>query len=505
MSFLSIDVGSSRCKAGVFSSSGEMLALRSASWTPQYPQPGRAELDPEVFFEVVTALVREIAAIDLRDPIEAICFSSHGETLIPVGGDGRNLCPAILNTDVRATFEARWCEQQMGRQQLFSITGHTSHPMYPVPKMVWLRKNEPDIFRNTAKFLGVTDFLLLRLGLPPLLDFSHAARFMALDVRTQVWSQEVLEMAQVSPDSLAIPVPTGTIAGKLGHVAAASLGIREGTPVVVGGHDQVIGALGLGVIGAGRAAGSLGTYECILVVSDQPQLNRAALDHGLNSYPHAVPGKYATIAYFPSGIMLQWLSNLLRGTHNGQDAESLWKQLELEAPNNPTGLLVTPHLIGTCNPEFDSLATGAIRGLTLSSTRSHLYKGVLEGIASELTLIIECLENAGSIFGHINVSGGGVRSAMGMRLRSAFTGKHLHVMSGKESVCLGGAMLASVALHVHANLDAAAKAMLREEKCIDPDLDLARQYKAQLTGYRRFRSFMVQSHLNIDSQEGEQS
>ena len=258
MSFLSIDVGSSRCKAGVFSASGEMLALRSASWTAQHPQPGRAELDPEVFLQVATALVREIAAIPLKDSIEAICFSSHGETLIPVGADGRALCPAILNTDCRAAYEAGWCEQQMARQRLFSITGHASHPMYPVPKLVWLRKNAPEIFATARWFLGVTDYLLLRLGLQPLVDYSHAARFMALEVRALAWSREVLEMAQVSPDALAIPVQAGTIAGRLSATVAASLGVPEGTPVVVGGHDQVIGALGLGVIAAGRAAGSLG-------------------------------------------------------------------------------------------------------------------------------------------------------------------------------------------------------------------------------------------------------
>jgi xylulokinase len=377
--------------------------------------------------------------------------------------------------------------------------------MYPVPKLVWLRKNAPEIFKAARWFLGVTDYLLLRLGLQPLIDYSHAARFMALDVRALTWSREVLEMAQVSQNALATPVQAGTIAGRLGAAAAASLGIPEGTPVVVGGHDQVIGAVGLGVVGAGRAAGSLGTYECILVVSDQPQLNRAALDRGLNSYPHAVPGKFVTIAYFPSGIMLQWLSGLLRGAHDAEDSESLWKLLESEAPDGPTGLLVTPHLIGTCNPEFDSRATAAIHGLTPSSTRAHLYKGVLEGIASELTLIVECLESAGSAFSHINVSGGGVHSAMGMRLRAAFTGKHLHIMSGQESVCLGGAMLASVALGAHADVEAAAKAMVREETRIDPDSDLARQYGARQAGYRRFRSLLVQSNANSFSQQGEQS
>lgn len=500
MSFLSIDVGSSRGKAGIFSATGEMLALRSTSWTPQHPEAGRAEMDAERLLQGVAALVRETAQLPLKDPVQAVCFSSHGETLIPADADGRALCPAILNTDVRAAQEAAWCEQQMPRKRLFSITGHTSHAMYPVPKLVWLRHHAAEIFGRARWFLGVTDYLLLRLGLPPLIDYSHAARFMALDVHALAWSREVLEMAGLSPDSLATPVPAGTIAGRLGASAASRLGLAEGTPVVVGGHDQVIGAVGLGVIGAGRAAGSLGTYECLLVVSDQPQLNEAALEHGLNSYPHAVPGKFVTIAYFPSGIMLEWLGNLL---YVGSDPEASWKLLESEAPPGPSGLLVTPHLIGTCNPEFDSGATAAIRGLKLSSTRAHLYKGVLEGIAAELALIAECLESSGARFGHIHVSGGGTRSATGMQLRAASTRKRLHVARGQESVCLGGALLASVALGVHPSVEAAVGAMVHEERCIHPDAELTRTYRAQFSRYRQFRSLLMQSREDTSFPEGE--
>jgi xylulokinase len=406
-----------------------------------------------------------------------------------------------MNTDSRAIHEAAWCEQQIGRKQIFSITGHTSHAMYPVPKLLWLRKNAPEVFAAARHFLGVTDYLLFRLGLSPLVDYSHASRFMAFDVHALGWSQDMLSIAGVSPSTLATPVPTGTIAGKLGSVAASMLGIPEGTPVVVGGHDQVIGALGMGVVNGGRAAGSLGTYECVLVVSDLLQLNQAALDSSLNAFPHAVPGKFVTIAYFPSGIMLQWLHSILFESQSAEDYGTYWKMLESEAPEGPTGLLVTPHLIGSCNPEFDSHAKAVIYGLTLGSTRSHLYKGIIEGIASELTLISRHLESAGSTFHHINVSGGGVRSSLGLRLRAAFTGKQLHIMSCQESACLGGAILASVAMGVYPDLESAARAMVHEQESILVDPLLAQQYSAQLASYLEFRSMLVHPSPNTLLQE----
>ena len=490
MSFLSIDVGSSRCKAGLFSSAGEILAMRSAAYAPLSRRTGFAELDAETFLHVVLKVARELASLPQTETAQAVCFSSHGETVIPVSAAGQALGPAILNTDMRAIGEASWIEEQMGRRQLFLLTGHTSHAMYSLPKMLWLRGHDAETFNAAAGFLNVTSFLLLRLGLPPLIDYSHASRFMAFDVNRRVWSKELLELAQLAPEQLPVPVQAGTVAGNLNSAAANLLGVAPGTPVVVGGHDQVIGAVGLGAIEGGGAAGSLGTYECITVASDQLLLNDAALNANLNSYPSAVPGQFVAIAYFPGGMMMQWLRNLLDGAVKSEE-EYHFEDLELAAPAGPTGLLITPHLIGSCNPEFDAQARSSISGLTLESTRAHLYKGILEGIAAELAIVTECLENAGSAFRDLHVFGGGVRSALGLRLRAAFTHKQLHTMSCQESVCLGGAMLASVAVGVHSDLKSAARAMVHEQECIVPDPLLAEQYAAQIKRYRHFRSTQV--------------
>jgi len=504
MSVLSIDVGSSRCKAAIFSSSGEMLGMRSAIYVPQYPQPGFAELPANTFLDVVTTLARELATIPVSEAVEAVCFSSHGETLIPVSATGEALGPAILNIDVRATTEAAWTEEQIGRRKLFMLTGHTSHAMYPIPKLLWLRSHAPDIFHAASSFQSVTSYLLLQLGLPALVDYSHASRFMALDVSSRTWSRELLDLAGLSPKGLPLPVQAGTVAGRLNSTAAAMLGVAAGTPVVVGGHDQVIGAIGVGVIDAGRAAGSLGTYECITVVSDRLLLNNAALQANLNSYPHAVPGQFVTIGYFPAGIMMQWLGNLIYGQGKSEE-DYHFGELELTAHAGPTGLLITPHLIGSCNPEFDAQARGAISGLTFDCTRSHLYKGILEGIASELGMITECLEHAGATFSDINVFGGGIRSSLGLRLRAAVTQKRLHIMHCQESVCLGGAVLASVAVGIHSDLQSAATIMVREQQCVAGDPLLAEQYQPQIEKYRQLRSMLVHRHKRESPYTGEQS
>ncbi|MFZ0272020.1 MAG: FGGY-family carbohydrate kinase [Acidobacteriaceae bacterium] len=490
MSFLSIDVGSSQSRAAVVSSDGKILALHAAAYAPAVGRAGFAEIEAETLLRMTLGAAREAIGSLADAGIEAVCISSHGETVIPVSAEGEALGPAILNIDGRAADEAAWLEKEFGARNLFALTGHTSHAMYPLAKLLWLRRHQPTLFAAAARFHGVTDFLLMRLGLPTYVDYSHASRFMAFDVWRRVWAADLLELANIPICALPIPVQAGTIAGYLDRAAALELGVPTGTPVVVGGHDQVVGAVGMGVLRAGRAAGSLGTYECILVASDQPQLDDAAFQAQLNSYPHAVPDQYVTIGYFPGGIMVRWLTRLLGGAGAGQEGQHL-RELEWNGPEGPTGLIVLPHLIGSCNPEFDADAHGVIAGLSIESTVAHLFRGILEGIAAELALITETLERAGCTFSDINVSGGGAGSPLGLRLRAAFTEKYLHKMSCQESVCLGGAVLASVAIGRHPNLDVAVRTMTREQEVVAPDPGLAGEYKVQIDRYRQLRGMLV--------------
>ena len=499
MSLLAIDIGSSSCKAVVFSAGGEILSQHSVGYSPQFPQPSFAEMRPEKFWDAICTCCREVSKT-LADPVRALALSSHGETFVAVDSSGRPVAPAILNQDARATREATWCEEVIGRQRLFQITGLTAHPMYPVPKIVWLRKHEPQVFASTKCFLTLIGYLLVRMDLPPYVDYSLASRFLAFDVRQQSWSEEILSAAEVGKDRLPIPVPAGTVVGKLTSEIAGQLGVRAGTPVVLGGHDQPCGALGVGVVGAGRVSDSMGTYECLLAASDAPTLNEDALAAALNSYCHVVPGKFVTLAYFPSGIMVRWFHDLLYVNGAGQaSAESASPELEAShyaflerhAPGGPTGLCITPHLIGTCNPEFNPRARGAITGLTPGTDRAQIYKGILEGLACELAIVTEALAEAVGDFSEIYSFGGGTRSALGLQLRAGLTGRRLHIMKQQEAVCLGTAILAGVAVGEYRSTDEATSALVKESAVLVPDEAIASSYQDQLRRYRQFRSAAV--------------
>lgn len=492
MSLLAIDIGSSRCKAVRFSASGKILTQCSHSYAPELSRPSFAEMSPEVFLDAVKTVSRSAAGSADHDPVQAVCLSSHGETFIPVNSAGNPSRPAILNTDTRAAEEAAWCEQQMGRRKLFEITGHSSHAMYPVPKLLWLRKNEPEIFRGTPMFLNVVSYVFLKLGLPPYVDYSHASRFMAFDIRRKCWSGEILSLLNIGVECLPIPVAAGTLAGKLSPEAARQLGVAVGTPMIVGGHDQACSCLGVGAITPGRVSDSMGTYECIAAASNEPPLSERALGYNLNSYCHVLPEKFITLAYFPAGIMLQWYYDLLypenSGDTPGESEESRYRNLEQIAPQTPTGLFILPYLIGTCNPDFNPDARGAILGLTRRAHRGHLYKGILEGIACELSVMSEIFREILGDFDDIYAHGGGARSALGLQLRATITGRRFHLMRCAESVCLGSAILASVAIGLYSTIADAVKHMVQEVQVVEPDSDAARMYSPIRTQYGQLNS-----------------
>src|SRR5580700_5858581 len=502
MSLLAVDIGSSRCKAVVFAVTGEILAQHACAYAPEFPAPSQAEMDAERFLQALCACSQAVSR-NLSDPIRALCLSSHGETFVPVNGRNEAIAPAVLNQDNRATEETVWLEKLFGRKRLFEITGLVAHPMYPVPKILWLRKHRPGMFASSVRFLSVIGYLLSRLGLPAYIDYSLASRYLAFDIRRRQWSQEILAATEINEDWLPVAVPAGTIAGKLDAAAASQLGLSSGTIVVMGGHDQPSGALGVGVIDAGRVADSMGTYECLTAASDQPSLTDAALAASLNSYCHVAPDKFVTLAYFPSGIMVKWFHDLLYGEtfdagigSQGEDpfgAESgHFATLEQDAPAGPTGLCITPNLIGTCNPDFNPHARGIISGLSSSTTRSQIYKGILEGLACELSQMTEILADAVGDFRDIYVTGGGSRSALGLQLRAALSGRRLHLMKSPEAVCLGGAILAGVATEEYGSLREAVDVVVREVAVVSPDGAIAAAYTQQVKQYRRLRSAITQ-------------
>jgi xylulokinase len=481
MSLLAVDLGSSSSKAIVFDNAGAVLGGSTVEYQPAVVRGAHAEIDPEHFWTAFRQAVRAASQAAPHDPVQALAISSHGETFVPVDAHNRPLGPAILNYDTRAQAQTEELDKLLGRRRIFEITGLILHPMYPIAKIRWLSREQPETFRAAARFASIADWILVRLGGRPCIDYSLASRFLGLDVRRRTWSDELLSAGNLRAGQLAEPVQAGTVAGSLSHEAAREMSIPAGALLVAGGHDQPCAGLGMGVCRPGMASASMGTYECLLVSSGAPGLGEAAYLSALNSYCHVVPEQYVTIAYFPSGIMLKWFCDLLY-----PDREPRYDELEARTSAGPSGVLVSGNLIGSCNPDFDPLATGAISGLRASTGRHAIYKGIIEGQACEVQRMVEFLEAAVGPFPAIRVTGGGSRSCLGLQLRAALSGRRLERMRVQEAGCLGAAILAGVAAGVFADYNQAVRDLVSVSDSIEPEAGMAEEYRTQVGAWRAF-------------------
>lgn len=471
-------------KAVAFTSAGDILAQAAADYPTAFRENGHVEALPENLWNVFARVCGEIGANTAADPVSGLAIVSHGETFIPLGRDAAAIGPAIMNADNRATDETKRLSDALGHAELYRITGVPPHPMYSIPKIMWLKRHNPSLYERASVFATPAGYLQARLGLSPAIDHSLAGRTLAFDLDAACWSRTILDAAGIEASKFPEAVAAGVTLGRLTQEAAEALNLPAGARVALGGHDQPCGALGAGCMHDGDAADSAGTYECLTVVSGKRPERAAASRSHLNTGRHVVGGLYATLAFFPAGVLTRWFLDELvpeeerRGFH--AKAEDQVGRLGVD----PTGICVLPHLVGACTPAWDPRATGVIVGLTPPAGRWHLYKAMFEGFACELDLNIEAVERAlGSIHG-VRIFGGNSRHAFSVQIRADVTGKRFEALANPETVCLGAAMLAGVAAGEFAGPAAAVATMTGGMKAFEPDPVTAAAYDKQKRSYR---------------------
>ena len=365
MNFLGVDIGTSGCKAVVFDDDGRQVASAQREYSLHLTEDGGAELDSTVVMDHCLAVIAETARQAGRGTVKAIGIASQGEAFTPVDRHGQPLGPAMVSSDVRAAAQAQRWSQEFGADRLYQITGHTAHPLFTLFKLLWLRENRPAVWQGAAKFLCFEDLLQARLGLEPAMGWPLAGRTMLFDVRRHEWSGEILDRIGLSPDRLARPLASGTIAGTV----TVDLGLAKDAVVVAGGHDQPCGALGAGATEPGTAMYATGTVECITPTFAQPVFTPTLQRNNLCTYDHAAPGMYTSVAYsLTGGNILKWYRDQFAP---GQDYAEI---LKTAAPE-PTKLLVLPYWTPSGTPYFDLHTPG---GLLAPSSEPASAEGYTE-------------------------------------------------------------------------------------------------------------------------------
>lgn len=441
MNFMGLDAGTSGCKAVVFDESGVAIAQSSRSYPLRHPKPGWAELDAMEVWTAARESIREAAARS-GQPVGGIGICCQGEAFVAMDRENRVLGPAMVSSDTRAAGEVAELVRSLGVQFFYERTGHTPHPLFTLFKIRWLRENHPELWNTCTRFLCMEEFLQVMLGLEPAIPFPLAGRTMLFHPERAMWVPELLDLAGLCEEQLAKPVPSGTIVGRIKTSLARELGLAAECDVVTGGHDQVVAALGAGACSPGQALYAMGSVECIVVVSDSCRLEPALRDGNLCTYPHALPGCFAHLAYSLTGAnLVSWLKNLLLPNH-----EEAYEILFAEMPGEPTDLLCLPHFTASGTPFFDVNARGAFAGLSFRHSRGDLFQSAIEGLAFEMKTNLELLSSADIRVASFLATGGGTKSRRSLQIKADVLGIPIVPTKNNEGGCLGAAILANSAL-----------------------------------------------------------
>jgi xylulokinase len=498
MQFAGLDIGTTGCKASIFDAEGTLLASINREYSVDIPHPNWAEQDAENVWQLAQETLREVVAAARTREVLAIGLSVQGEALIPVNQDGQAMRPAILGMDTRTDKQNTWLAENLGAEFLFEHTGMPVHTINTLPKLLWLKQHEPEIWAQTDHFLLYEDFLIQKMTGKAVISRCLASRTQLYDISGDRWSPEILEALELEPGRLATVRPSGIAVGPMRPALAESMGMAKAPLVVTGGHDQACGALGVGLVRPGLAMVSTGSAEVVEVTLGFPSLNKILYRGNISVYAHTVEGMYLAMTINHSGgLLLRWFRDtlgqeeLVRAQTAGRDAYDLLLQ---DASLEPTSLLLLPHFAGSGSPTFDTTSKGAILGLTFATGKTDLAKAVLEGLTFELRVNLDLLKEGGVRIDELRAIGGGARSNLWLQLKADITGIPVVVPHVTEAAGWGAALLAGAGSGHFASVAKAAEELLHLERRFDPDLARAARYEARYELYREVYPTLKEIH-----------
>ncbi len=478
MKIAGLDIGTTGCKCTVFDENGNYLGKAYRDY-PVRRSVGGHEMDASVVMEAVFACIREMTA--LYPDIAGLGVTSFGEACVLTDEAGTPLRPVILYTDPRGAKECKALVDKLGSMKIARISGLRPHEMYSIPKVMWIRDHEPQIWSKTKMIFLMEDYVVYHLTGVRQIDYSLATRTMALDINQLGWSQEIFQAADIDSSLFSTPVPTGSSAGTITAEAASLTGLSPEVQIVSVAHDQIAAAVGAGAFDGGVAVDGAGTVECLTPIYDSLPDIPTMYDGYFSVVPHAVPGKYAAYAFsYTGGALIQWcVENLADGAKN----EELEARYQEKHGEEPSGLLVLPHFAGAATPYMDTGSRGAILGLTTDTDISEIYRGCMEGVAYEMRLNYERLKPSGIHFTRLHATGGGAKSKVWMQMKADILNLPITALKTADAGTVGSAMLTGIVIGCFKDLEDAADHMVEKTETYLPRADMHEKYMAI---YRRY-------------------
>ncbi len=491
MIFLGVDVGTGGSRAVLINSEGRILASAIAEHAPfASPRLGWAEQDPSDWWQASAAAIREVLADAKINPeeISGIGFSGQMHGAVLLDENDQILRPALIWCDQRTEQQCRDLTDKIGAEKIIELTANPAVTGFTLPKLLWTRDNEPEIWRKARAVLLPKDYVRLRLTGDKATDVSDASGTLLFDVKRRDWSGEMFDAVEIDRKLFPKVFESIEITGTVSAAGARETGLLAGTPVVAGAGDNAAGAIGMGIVRPGMVSATIGTSGVIFAVTDAPVLDARGRIHTLC---HAVPNRWhLTGVTQGAGLSLRWFRDNFGAVDSYEDLTAKAEEI----PSGADGAIWLPYLMGERTPHLDSGARAAFVGLTASHTKAHLVRAVLEGIAFSLRDSIEIFRELQIPLASIRLGGGGARSALWQQIQADVYGQTVETIEAEEGAAFGAAILAGVGTGAWETVDEACRQTIRTARRIEPEAKsvaiLNRNYAAYQLLYAALRPAM---------------
>lgn len=485
---LGIDIGTSACKAAVFTVEGEVIAQASKAYGIYYPASGWVEQDPQEWWVKVCEAVQAVLNADgvSAAQIAAVGVDGQSWSAIPIDKNGRVLHNTPNWMDNRSNAITERVKAEVGAERIFAVSGNRFEPTYTTPKILWFKEERPDIFQRTAAFLQSNSYIVYKMTGKITQDLSQGYGLHVFNISRGEYDSDLCKDLGIPLEMLPPLYPCHQIVGTITAQAAQETGLRADTPVVAGGLDAACGTLGAGVTLPGETqeqGGQAGGMSiCVDHARAHPQLILSN---------HVVPGMYllqgGTVG---GGGTLKWFKEQL-GTYeeemeeaSGRSAFEMFSEMAAQIAPGSDGLVFLPYMAGERSPIWDVNAKGVFYGLSYAKTKGHLIRSIMEGCAYALHHNLETAEEAGVSVSVLNSMGGAANSEVWTQIKADVTGKPIQVPASDTATALGAAILAGVGIGVYSDFQQAVEQTIQIKRIHYPNQD---NYHTYQIGYRLYR------------------
>ena len=475
MLYIGVDLGTSAVKLLMMDSEGKIQKIVSKEYPLYFPHPGWSEQKPEDWFEKSMEGIKELTAECDKSQVAGISFGGQMHGLVALDKDDNVIRPAILWNDGRTGEETDYLNQVIGKDKLSLYTANIAFAGFTAPKILWMKKHEPENSAKISKIMLPKDYLAYKLSGSFCSDVSDASGMLLMDVKNRCWSKEMIEICGITEEQLPKLYESYEVVGTLKPEIAQELGLSADVKVIAGAGDNAAAAVGTGTVGDGMCNISLGTSGTIFISSK----NFGVDEHNaLHSFAHA-DGNYHLMGCMLSAASCNkwWNEEILKTTDFAAEQAGIQKLGENQ-------VFYLPYLMGERSPHNDPDARATFIGMTMDTTREDMTQAVLEGVSFGLRDSLEVARSLGLKIERTKICGGGAKSPLWKKMIANIMNMKVDVIESEEGPALGGAMLAAVGCGEYPDVETIAAKMVKVVDTVEPDPELVAKYEER---YQKFR------------------